>query len=522
MGRMTTLDLSDAPELLTVAQMREADAHAIASGVAGVALMNAAGLAVAREALALLGGAGGRVVVLCGPGANGGDGWVVARLLKDWGIEVAAASLVPPESLAGDAALAARGWSGPWAQAQDQTFEGAALVVDALFGAGLNRDLSGEARAVVERLNLWRAAGSGRVLAVDTPSGLDGDTGQIRGAAVEADVTVTFFRRKPGHLLFPGRRLCGRTVCADIGIPADALDILRPAQVVNTPALWRAALPGPRPEGHKYDRGHVFVLSGEAHRTGAARLAARAALRGGAGLVTVASPRDALVVNAAHLTAVMLAPCDGAAELAALLEDRRTNALVIGPAGGVGESMRACVRAALGSCAPDRSVVLDADALTSFEGAAAALAQAIQACPGRVAMTPHEGEFNRFFNRFSSELDVSVEVDLRSVSKLTRARAAARATGATVVLKGPDTIVAHPDGRASIGADLSPWLATAGSGDVLAGLAAACLARGAPAFEAVSAAVWLHGAAGRACGPGLIAEDLSEAMPKVWAALYGA
>lgn len=515
-------------ELLTVAEMGEADRLAIAGWTPGIDLMEAAGRAVADAARrALDETAGGRVVVLCGPGNNGGDGFVAARLLKEQGRDVALALLGQVSRLKGDAALAAQRWKGEVTAAPDAVLDGASVVIDALFGAGLDRDLAGAARALVERVNAWRAESGGRVVAVDVPSGLDGNGGHVRGAAVEADTTVTFFRLKPGHLQLPGRLLCGRIERAEIGIPAAVLPDIGPRTFRNAPALWSASLPALAATGHKYTRGHALVLSGPMHRTGAARLAARGALRAGAGLVTLASPCEALAVNAAHLTAVMLAPCDGAAELAAILRDSRFNALVLGPGGGIGENMRACVLAALGPCDAERGVVLDADALTSFSGALGVLRGAIRSFPGEVVLTPHDGEFSRLFKYSCDIHDLNSQVpeafskdDLRSPSRLARARAAARLTGAIVLLKGADTVVAHPDGRASIAHDLPPWLATAGSGDVLAGLIAACLARGAPAFEAASAAVWMHGAAARAFGPGLIAEDLPEKMPVVFADLY--
>lgn len=514
-------------ELLSVAEMGEADRLAIAGGVPGIDLMEAAGRAVADAARRAHDAAGGgRIVVLCGPGNNGGDGFVAARLLAGQGRPVSVALLGERARLKGDAVLAAKRWKGGHAPADGVDLDGASVIVDALFGAGLDRDLDGVARALVERVNAWRRASAGRVVAVDVPSGLDGNAGIVRAAAIEADVTVTFFRLKPGHLLLPGRALCGRVERAEIGIGAGVLRDIAPATFRNAPALWRGSLPAPSPQGHKYSRGHALVLSGPMHRTGAARLAARGALRAGAGLVTLASPRDALAVNAAHVTAIMLAPCDGAAELASLLRDRRFNALVMGPGAGVGESLRACVLAALSSGEAGRGIVLDADALTSFSGAADVLAEAVGRFPGQVVLTPHDGEFTKLFSSSRRVPEViyeaaySVSEDLRAPSRLARARAAARLTGAVVLLKGADTVVAHPDGRASIACDLPPWLATAGSGDVLCGLIAACLARGAPAFEAASAAVWMHGAAARAFGPGLIAEDLPEMMPRVLTQLH--
>lgn len=517
----------EALELLSVAQMGDADRRAIAGGVPGIDLMDAAGRAVADAARQAHITAGrGSIVILCGPGNNGGDGFVAARVLSGQGRDVALFLLGPVTRLKGDAALAAERWTGPIGAACDVLLNDASVVIDALFGAGLDRDLEGEARALVEKVNCWRAQTGGAVVAVDVPSGVDGDTGQVRGVAIYADVTVTFFRSKPGHLLLPGRTLCGQIECAQIGIPASVLEMIQPRTFCNAPALWRAGLPAPAADGHKYTRGHALVLSGPMHRTGAARLSARGALRGGAGLVTLASPRDALAVNAAHLTAIMLTPCDGAAELVGILQDRRFNALVMGPGGGVGQVMRDCVLAALSSADSGRGIVLDADALTSFVGAADILAGAIRGFPGSVVLTPHDGEFNRLFKTSSRLPDSNPEADesfsqaLRAPSKLTRAREAARLTGAIVVIKGADTVVAHPDGRAAIANDLPPWLATAGSGDVLAGLIAANLACGAPAFEAACAGVWMHGAAARAFGPGLIAEDIAEQMPKVFRDLY--
>jgi NAD(P)H-hydrate epimerase len=379
-------------------------------------------------------------------------------------------------------------------------------VVDALFGAGLAREIEGEARTIVERINAFRAGG-GRVLAVDVASGVDGGSGEVRGVAVRATASVTFFRLKPGHLLLPGRTLCGTIRLFDIGIPASVLRRIAPQASVNSPAVWRRELPRPDAESHKYARGAVLVLSGPAHQTGAARLAARAALRSGAGIVTLASPLPAVAVNAAHLTAVMVAPFSDVRGFEALLADGRRRAIVVGPGAGVGPELRRLSAAALTRPAERRTIVVDADALTSFAGQAARLASLIARGGHAAVMTPHEGEFARLFAGAAS---VQAED-----SKLQRARAAARLTGAVVVLKGADTVVAAPDGRASIGWDLPPTLATAGSGDVLAGLVAGLAAQGSPAFEAASAAVWLHGACARSFGPGLIAEDLPEALPGV-------
>jgi NAD(P)H-hydrate epimerase len=375
-------------------------------------------------------------------------------------------------------------------------------VIDALFGTGLTRPLAAEAAAAVEAIN-----GAGRpVLAVDLPSGLDSDTGEIRGVAVRARETVTFAARKPAHLLLPGRGLCGLVAVVDIGIsPAILAEVAGPLYE-NEPALWAGSLPLLSDRDHKYTRGHALVLSGPATRTGAARLAARAALRVGAGLVTLASPRAAILVNAAHLTAVMLRPCDGPDELAAILQDARLNPVALGPGYGVGERTRIMVATAASA---GRALVLDADAITSFAGEPDALRDALAGAPA--VLTPHAGEFGRLMG------DALLEG-----SKVDRARAAAARLGAVVVLKGADTVIAAPDGRAAINVHASPYLATAGSGDVLTGLAAGLIAQGMAPFEAACAGVWLHGDAGLRLGPGLIAEDLSEAMPAVLAGLLGA
>jgi hydroxyethylthiazole kinase-like uncharacterized protein yjeF len=348
------------------------------------------------------------------------------------------------------------------------------------------------------------------VIAVDLPSGVNGASGAVMGTAVRATHTVTFFRRKPGHLLLPGRLHCGPVEVADIGIPDTVLESLRSKVFANAPALWLDHIPVPQPCGHKYRRGHAVAVSGDHSHTGAARLAARGALRAGAGLVTIASPRDALAINAASNLAVMVREVDGAEALADWLADPRLNAIVLGPGGGVGPPMRDMVLAAL---LGERAVVLDADALTSFADAPEALFSAIKSRgPSPTVLTPHEGEFARLFNRVVQATGIS--------SKCERAEAAAEASGAIVLLKGSDTVVASPRGRTSITENAPPWLATAGSGDVLAGFITGLLAQGMPGFEAASAATWLHGEAGSEAGPGLIAEDLPEALRAVYRRLY--
>lgn len=480
-------------ELLTTAEMAEADRLTIAGGVPGIELMEAAGAAVAQVAATLA--PEGPILVLCGPGNNGGDGFVAARRLRAAGREVVLHLLGNPAQLRGDAKAAFEGWGGPTHSA-DLPVPRTGLVIDALFGAGLDRPLAGRAAGVVAEVN----ASGVPVLAVDVPSGLPGDTGQPLGPVIDATATVTFFRLKPGHLLHPGRSLCGDVTLADIGIPASVLPQIGPRAWRNGRALWARYMRAPAAGDHKYRRGHAAVVSGGMARTGAARLAATAALRAGAGLVTLASPPDALAVNAHHLTAVMLRRMEGAAGLADLLADARFTAVALGPGLGLGAPERALVEAAL---AADVALVLDADALTLWQDDPFALFALTATRTAPVVLTPHDGEFARLFP------------DLADHPKPERARAAAARAGVTLVLKGGDTVIAAPDGRATINANAPGWLATAGAGDVLCGIVAGLLAQGLPGFEAAAAAVWLHGAAGTEAGPNLTAEDLEPALRTV-------
>jgi NAD(P)H-hydrate epimerase len=503
-------------ELLTTEEMGRADRLAVAAGTAGLALMEAAGRAVA-EAAADLGGAHADVAIACGPGNNGGDGFVAARLLRERGHAVRVGLIGSSDRLRGDAAAMAERWQGGIEALSAATIAGADVIIDAMFGAGLARPLDGVAAEVVDAVN--RAGKT--VVAVDVPSGLDGTTGQPTGPVIQATCTVTFFRSKPGQLLLPGRLLCGELRVADIGIPAGVLREIAPRTWVNRPALWIARYPHPGVNAHKYTRGHAIVVSGPAESTGAARLGARAALRIGAGLVTLVGSAAATAINATHATAVMVRAVASDAALAEVLADERRNAVLIGPGAGVGGAMAATVITILTSAA---AVVLDADALTSFAPDAAeapvkaaglgfvvraepgptaeALFGAIKGRKAPVVLTPHEGEFKRLFGE-------------QPGSKLDRTRQAAATSGAVVIQKGADTVIAAPDGRAAINDNAPPWLATAGSGDVLAGLVTGLLAQRMPAFEAACAAVWLHGECAATFGVGLIAEDLAEVLPEV-------
>ena len=491
-------------EVLTTAEMERADRLTIAAGTPGFALMLSAGQAVAEAAMDLV--EQGPILVVAGGGNNGGDGFVAAAELAARGREVAVILLCERDSLEGDAASAARGWKYPVLPFNPQAIGRPALIIDALFGAGLNRTVTGDPQDMIEAIN----ANGAPVLSVDLPSGVNGTSAAVMGVAINATETVTFFRKKPAHLLLPGRMHCGRVRVADIGIESKVLDEIHPKTFENTPQAWRKSFPVPPVDGHKYARGHTIVVSGDIAATGAARLSARGALRAGAGLVTVASPRDALAVNAAALTAVMVRAVDTPVEFAKLLADKRLNSCVIGPGAGVGKRTRDFVLTALSA---KRHLVLDADALTSFAEAPDHLFEAIKASHDpQVILTPHEGEFPRLFS------DMSNKHPQRS--KLERVRASAERAGAVVLLKGADTVVASPEGRATIAANAPPWLATAGAGDVLAGMIAGLLAQGVPAFEAASIGVWMHGEAAREAGPGLIAEDLPEVLPAVFRRLY--
>ncbi|MCI5075947.1 NAD(P)H-hydrate dehydratase [Oricola sp.] len=482
--------------LLTCAAMGRADAWTIDNGCAtGIELMESAGAAVMTEVLQRFGDAK-RVAVLCGPGNNGGDGYVAARLLRERGVQTVIHSFGPPRE-GSDAAIAASRWTGPVSLPDSFAPETNDLVIDAVFGAGLTRSLPEEVRAAFDRA---RQTGC-RIVAIDLPSGVNGDSGVDLGGALAADVTVTFFRKKPGHLLFPGRALCGGLVVADIGVSAGVFRDEQPLLFENGPSLWRGALPKPGTNWHKYARGHAAVFSGGRHATGASRLSAMAAQRAGAGAVTILGPADALDAHAAHVTSIMLKPCAPDDAYDRLIELKGCRACVLGPGfGDLPAARRIAVPILEERAETGLRLVLDADGISAFATDPRLLFDAARAS-GEVALvlTPHEGEFARLFP------------DIREsggMSKLDKARAAAERAHAVVIYKGPDTVVAAPDGRAAINSNATPALATAGSGDVVAGIAAGLLAQGVPPFEAAAAAVWLHGEAGRAAGPLAIAEDL--------------
>jgi NAD(P)H-hydrate epimerase len=483
--------MTDELALLTVAEMAKADALAIAGGTPGIALMENAGSAVAEEAMRRW--SRRPAVVLCGPGNNGGDGFVAARRLREAGWPVRLAFLGSRADLRGDAALAAARWSGDVQDFEPAILADKPLVVDALLGAGLTRPVEGVAHAVITAINDRRLP----CIAVDLPSGVHGDTGQVLGVAPRCQLTVTFFRRKLGHVLLPGRTYCGETVTSDIGIPGSVLAKIGSRFRDNQPAAWIGRYPWPRPEDHKYSRGHVLI-SGGPIMTGAARLAASAARRAGAGLVTIACSAATHVIYAMTSPGVIAAIADRDEDFQALLADSRRNAVLVGPGHGLGDATKRRVLAALSA---GKRYVLDADGLTVFADRPEALFKTIKS---PCVLTPHDGEFARLFP------------DLATLpGKLDRAIAAAKRSGAVVLLKGSDTVIADPDGRALINTNAPPSLATGGSGDVLAGLIVAYLAQGVEPLRAAGMAAWVQGAAAAKFGPGLIAEDIVEQIPSI-------
>jgi NAD(P)H-hydrate epimerase len=478
--------------LLDVAAARAIDAAAIAAGTAEIDLMERAGAAAAAQIAARWQNL--PTLVLAGPGNNGGDGFVVARLLREAGWPVRVALLGRRDALKGAAAVAAARWPDAVEALSPEAIAGAGVVVDALFGTGLARPLDGVARAVVEALG--RAAVP--VVAIDVPSGVDSDSGAVLGAAVRADLTVTFFRAKPGHYLLPGRDLAGALTVADLAVPLAIYESIPVRFFVNDPDLWLADFPWPDARSHKYKRGHAVILGGT-RMTGAGRLAAHAAQRMGAGLVTIAADPAVAQLYAAWRADLMVAPVASPAEFRDLLSDRRLNAVLLGPGSGADARLEAALGAALDAGA---GLVVDADCFRILARPGNPILGRLN---GKVLMTPHEGEFASVFGA--------------PVPRLAAALGAAHATTATVLLKGSDTIVAGPDGTAVINVGAPPDLATAGSGDVLAGLAVGLVANHLPPQAAGSIACWIHGRAAAFFGPGLVAGDIADQVPRVLAEL---
>ncbi len=484
-------------ELLTAEEMNRAEKLAAEAGVSTLTMMENACRATAEEVVRRF-PRGSRVAVLCGPGNNGGDGFVVARYLRERGYHVRLALHGKRDDLGRDPKEMARRWDEGIEPMSLQFLEGAQIIVDALYGTGLRDTITGLPAQIIEEVT----ARALPVVAIDVPSGIDATKGTVHGVAFKAASTVTFFRRKTGHVLLPGRLYCGDVRAADIGIPPTVLEDIAPGSFMNDPDFWLRFFPKLKVGAHKYDRGHALVVSGPMERTGAARLAARAALRAGAGLVSVATSKSAFYINAAQLTAIMVEPYDGPQGLSDVLSDTRITAALIGPGAGTDPEVKDLVASVLGSQA---TAVLDAEGLTAFSEAPGELFDQIKnRLPALTIITPHEGEFARVFPDLATE-----------TSKLERARRAAEQSGAVIILKGPDTVVAHPGGLAAINENAPAWLATAGSGDSLAGLVTGLAAQGMAAFDAAAAAVWIHGELAQAFGAGLIAEDLADLLPGV-------
>lgn len=488
-------------EVLTVQQIYAADKAASDSGIDTYDLMEAAGRGVAEAVIRLM--PARPVSVLCGPGNNGGDGFVAARHLRAMGREVRLFLLGGSDTLKGDAARAFKAWDDEVLSLSEDALDDAGIVIDALFGAGLSRPLD-DVPAALAQIAAERKI---PVVAVDVPSGLDGDRAASKddGPVFKAAVTVTFFRKKPAHVLLPGAALCGEVIVHDIGIPASVLAGINPASRENTPDFWRESLPRPDMNAHKHSRGRLAVISGDAFMTGAARLSARAGQRMGAGFVTLFGDEGATRINAAHETSIVLNCAERGAEMLDAVKQYEPAATIIGPGAAPDGETRAMTLGLVETGAP---VLIDAGALSAFKGETRAFYEALH---DKAVLTPHGGEFERAFPKEAKS----------GASKIVRARSAAKRSGAVVLIKGPDTVIARPDGLVVINTMSSPFLASAGTGDVLSGMIGGLLAQGMDPFAAACAGAWLHGRTGQGIGPGLIAEDLINALPKVMRAMLG-
>ncbi|MBT6032679.1 MAG: NAD(P)H-hydrate dehydratase, partial [Kordiimonadaceae bacterium] len=396
--------------------------------------------------------------------------------------------------LRGDARVMAKQLGGDVFPLKENVIKDYDVIVDAIFGTGLSKDVSGDAKKAIEKANEVKAY----KIAIDIPSGIKGDTGEVLSAAFKADKTITFCCKKPAHILYPGKSFCGEVIVTDIGISERTLNEIKRYIYENHPDLWRDKLPKIDANGHKYHRGHAVVVSGDMIHTGGCRLAAKAALRIGAGLVSVSSPDDALAIHGAHLTAIMIRKLN---ELHSDLKNGRLNAWCIGPAAGTSDLTRNNV---IDIILAGKKVVVDADGLSAFEDTPLELFDAIKSIGNNnCVLTPHSGEFTRLFPY------------LKILDKVSATRSAAKLSGAVVVYKGADTVIAAPDGRTVISNNAPATLSTAGSGDVLAGLVTGLQAQKMPSFEAACAAVWIHSECANAFGVGLISEDLEKITPKI-------
>lgn len=494
------MDIENSPCLLSAEQARMLDAAAIEAGVAGIDLMRAAGRAVADILTDYIGTpleAGGPIIIFCGSGNNGGDGFIAAKHLEEWGYLVSVRCACEAGDIKGDAAIAVSEWQGPINAFSPDGIHEAAAIVDCMFGTGLNKPIEGELADLIEEINQAPAF----TLSVDLPSGLPADTGRPVGACISADATITFNLRKPAHLIVPGRFLCGGVEnihVAQIGVPDRVFKKIKCDIFANIPALWGQFFPFSGPQTHKYNRGHMLVLGGREPTLGASRLASLAGLRVGAGLVTLAAPTDTYAVQASSLMDVLVRRFDSTIGFMGIVNDPRIKAVLIGPGAGLGEKTAELVKHV---GAKNKGIVLDADALSSLAGRI----DIIKKLKSKdVVLTPHEGEFSRLLP------DLDIDKD-----RLSAVREAAVMVDAVVVLKGVSTMVAAPDGRVCICENAPSWLSVGGTGDVLSGIICGLMTQGMPAFEAAASGVWIHGAAGMKAGRGLIASDLLEQIPRV-------
>lgn len=483
-------------EILTAAEMKNAEAAALEQGISGIQLMTAAGGGAAQEITRTFKPC--PVLVLCGPGNNGGDGFIVAQQLKKAGWTVRVACMVKRTALKSDAAAAAQKWGGDIESLNSNlSVHQTGLIVDAVFGTGFDRALEPELVILFDKIRARKIP----VVAIDIPSGINATTGAIDPGTLKATLTITFCRKKTGHVLLPGRNFCGAVTVADIGITEAMITMLNITCFENNPALWLKNFPLPDTESHKYTRGHAVVYGGE-KRTGAACLAAAAAQKIGAGLVTIASPAKAWPVYSSYRASIMVDECNNIDDFKTILRDQRKNTVLLGPGAGADDKLRQAVEAVLSF---NKSGVLDADVFSAYQNNPKDLFAKLSP---KYVLTPHEGEFEKLFGAIEG-------------SKPERVLKASKVANAIVLLKGADTVIAAPDGNIVINTNAPPTLATAGSGDVLAGLITGLIAQGMPPFMAAGAAVWLHGESARLYGLGLTAEDIISTLPQVLNRLLG-
>tara|TARA_B100001105_G_scaffold252249_1_gene243430 strand:+ start:1905 stop:3404 length:1500 start_codon:yes stop_codon:yes gene_type:complete len=484
-------------EVLTSEQMYRADFLASKNGISSYQLMRNAGKRIAREIIKKH--QKGRVLILCGRGNNGGDGFVVARLLSARGWPVQVGILKSLKKMKDDALRASEEWEGVTFELSlpqlKKRINGCSVVVDALFGIGLNRPVKENIKGLINAINKSEIP----CVSIDIPSGIDADSGKILGTAIKANETISFFRPKLGHILFPGREYSGNLIISDIGIPDSVIQKIKPTIFLNSPKLWNKKFPWPSYQDHKYSRGHALVMGGE-EMTGAARLAARACLRIGSGLVTIAANKSSSKIYKMEMPEILSVTVDSLHDLKKIISDKRKNVFLVGP--GIGVS-RLSSKKVLLLLSKKRPCVLDADAISAFKDSPKKLFKSVFP---RCVLTPHEGEFARLFPKIAKR---------KNINKVAKCVLAAFDANGVVLLKGSDTVISRPDGLSVVNCNAPPTLATAGSGDVLAGIITGLIAQGMNSFDASVSGAWIHGEAAKLFGPGLVADDLPNLIPLV-------